>query len=111
MDNNFFRRSSATLILHPAQRYLTSRIENNFRAAERVGDRATVVTALKFMKCRFRACRGWFARNGCGRKFLATIISPSSRLYRAIIESLKPEPLMGYRRRRRCRRRRRRRDD
>lgn len=34
---------------------------------------------------------GWHVRNGRERKFLATIISPSSGLYRAIIESLKAE--------------------
>lgn len=55
------------------------------RERERVGEIEVGVSsqsALKFMKCRFRAHERRFARNGCGRKFLATIISPSSRLYR-----------------------------
>lgn len=45
---------------------------------------------------------GLFIRNGRERKFLTTIISSLSGLYRTVIESLKPEPLTGYRR---CRRR------
>lgn len=65
---------------------------------ERQGEDAI---GFKIYEMQISPVPGWFIRNGRERKFLTTIISSLSGLYRMIIESLKPEPLTGYRRRRR----------
>lgn len=80
-------------------------VENNFvmlREWEREWRVASV--DFKIYEMQIPLVPRLFIRNGRERKFLATIISSLSGLYRAIIESLKPEPLTGYRRRRRRRR-------
>ena len=72
---------------------------------ERERERAVISIGFKIYEMQISSVAGLFIRNGRERKFLATIISSLSGLYRAIIESLKPEPLTGYRRHRHRRRR------